>query len=360
MPSRPLERFVVTAEGQRAADEAAAACGVSGIELMESAGRSASEWILDRLAPARVAVLVGPGGNGGDGLVVSRLLAEAGVDVRTFLLQEAEGISLAAGVMLERLRDVGGRETLVEDGVYDEVESAVARSDWVVDGLFGSGITRPLAGRYRDVVERLNTARARVVSLDLPSGLSSDQGAILGDAVQATVTLAMAFLKPAHLLFPASAFCGNVAVVSVAYPPDVLSSIRPRARVVEQAGVGRRLPGRRQDGHKGTFGRVLVVAGSVGMTGAAILCCRAALRAGAGLVTVAAPASLNAILVKALPEAITIPLPEEDGHLASIADSRFAQALERVDVLAIGPGLSRATATGAAVRELVSLSLIHI
>jgi len=164
----------------------------------------------------------------------------------------------------------------------------------------------------------------------------------------------MAFLKPAHLLFPASGFCGNVAVVSVAYPPDVLSSLRPRARVVEQAGVGRRLPARRPDGHKGTFGRVLVVAGSAGMMGAAILCCRAALRAGAGLVTIAAPASLNAVLAKALPEAITIPLPDEDGHLASIDDAQLAQSLERADVLAIGPGLSRAPATGTAVCDLVT------
>jgi len=354
MPSIPLERFVLTAEDQRAADQAAVARGVPEIELMESAGRSASDWILDHLAPSRVAVLGGPGGNGGDGLVVSRLLAEAGIEVRTFLLQEAEQMSRAAGVMLERLHDVGERESLVEDGAFDEVESALAWGDWVVDALFGSGVTRPLAGRYRDVVERLNAARSRVVSLDLPSGLASDQGEIFGDVVRATVTLAMAFLKPAHLFFPASGLCGNVAVVSVAYPPDILSSIRPRARVAEQAGVGRRLPGRRQDGHKGTFGRVLVVAGSVGMAGAAILCCRAALRAGAGLVTLAAPASINAVLAKALPEATTVSLPDEEGHLAGIGDPRFSQALARADVVAIGPGLSRAPATGAAVRELVS------
>jgi hydroxyethylthiazole kinase-like uncharacterized protein yjeF len=305
---------------------------------------------------SRVTVLVGPGGNGGDGLVVSRLLAEAGVEVRTFVLQEGDRLSRAAGVMLERLHDAGEREILVASGAYDEVESAVVWADWVIDGLFGSGTTRPLAGRHRDVVQRLNRSGARVISLDLPSGVSSDQGGILGDAVRATVTLAMAFLKPAHLLFPASSLCGNVAVVSVDYPNEVLSGIRPRARVVEQAGVGHRLPGRRHDGHKGAFGRVLVVAGSVGMAGAAILCCRAALRAGAGLVTIAAPASLDVILEKTLPEAITIRLPDQDGHLASIDDARFAESLERADVLAIGPGLSRAPVTSAAVRELVSRS----
>ncbi|MGB2983336.1 MAG: NAD(P)H-hydrate dehydratase, partial [Candidatus Bipolaricaulia bacterium] len=108
------------------------------------------------------------------------------------------------------------------------------------------------------------------------------------------------------------------------------------------------------DGHKGTFGRVLVVAGSIGMTGAAILCCRAALRAGAGLVTLATPRSLNGILEAALPEVITVPLPDEDGHVVNVDDERFAEALERSDVLAIGPGLSRAPKTGVVVRELVS------
>ncbi|MGB2983223.1 MAG: NAD(P)H-hydrate epimerase, partial [Candidatus Bipolaricaulia bacterium] len=283
----PLERLVLTSEDQRAADEAAYARGVRAEDLMESAGRSAADWILDRLSPSRVAVLVGPGGNGGDGLVVARRLAESSVEVQTFLFQSDDRLGEAPQAMLERLHDGGWRTVLVEDGAYSDVEDAFESADWVVDGLLGSGVTRPLVGRYRDVVERLNASDAKVISLDLPSGLSSDEGVLVDEAVRADVTLAMEFLKPAHLLHPASAHCGNVAVVSVAYPPEVLASVKPRARVPEQAGIQGRLPLRRADGHKGTFGRVLVVAGSIGMTGAAILCCRAALRAGAGLVTLA-------------------------------------------------------------------------
>ena len=356
-----VERLVLTADEQRAADERAVAFGVPRVDLMESAGRSATEWILDRMAPSRVGILAGPGGNGGDGLVVARRLIEAGVDVETLLVASPDRLSGAPRAMLDRLRDVGGRVRCVEEAADSELDgaldAALVRANVVVDALFGSGLGRPLAGRYRAVVERVNArdARdARVVSLDLPSGLGSDRAAPIGVSVRADVTLAMAFLKPAHLLFPARGFCGNVAVVAVDYPPEALVGIEAWARVPDRAGIARRLPARPPTGHKGTFGRVLVVAGSVGMTGAAILCASAALRVGAGLVTLAAPASLDPILEAALPEAITLPLPDEDGRLSSCRDDRFARALERADVLAIGPGLGRADATAAAVRTVVS------
>jgi len=352
--TRPLDRLVLTAAAQRAVDEEAVARGVPHADLMESAGRSAAEWTFEHLNPTRVAVLAGPGGNGGDALVVARLLIERGVDTRTFLLSLPDRMTETARTMLERLEAVGGRPIPVEGGPCETVERALAWADCAVDGLLGSGATRPLEGRYLDVVKLLNGADVRVVSLDLPSGLASDAGRLLGEAVRADVTLAMAFLKPAHLLFPASERCGNVAVVDVAYPPALLEGVEPLARVPERAGIARWLPARRPDGHKGTFGRVLVVAGSVGMTGAAILCCRGALRAGAGLVTLAAPGSLDGILEAALPEVITIPLPDEGGRLRNVDDARFAAAFERADVLAIGPGLSRASGTAAAVRDLVA------
>ena len=348
-----LERLVLTADAQRAVDETAIGRGVSSVDLMESAGRSAAEWILDRLRPTSVALLIGPGGNGGDGLVVARRLADAGVDTKTLLLEPRDRLRETTRTMLERLEASGERASVLEQGADGPVDASFDGVDWVVDALFGNGLTRPLEGRSSRIVERLNASGARVVSLDLPSGLPSDRGALVGAAVRAEITLSMAFLKPAHLLHPASAACGNVAVVSVAYPPEVLAGIEPWARVAEPAGVGLRLPSRRPDGHKGTFGRVLVVAGSIGMTGAAILCCRGALRAGAGLVTLASPGSLNAILETALPEVITVPLPDEDGRLVRIDDERLAEAFDHADVLAVGPGLSRAQATAAAVRQFV-------
>jgi hydroxyethylthiazole kinase-like uncharacterized protein yjeF len=353
--SRQEERWVLTAAGQRSVDQMACESGIEPVTLMESAGTGAAEWIVRRLALHRVTVIAGPGGNGGDALVVSRHLLEAGVETRTFVLAfPPDRLSPPAGVMLDRLVEAGGDVVEVRGTDFTRLSDALVWGDYAVDGLFGSGLNRPVAGAYEEAVHRMNAAGVRVVSLDLPSGLPSDFGALLGEAVRASVTLAMGYLKPAHLLFPASACCGSVAVVPVAYPAEAMSDVVPWARVLEREGVRRRLPPRRPDGHKGTFGRVLVVAGSIGMTGAAIFCCRGALRAGAGSVTLAAPSSLDPILETALPEVITVPLPDSDGLLADADDPRFTEVMERADVLAIGPGLSRAPETGAAVREIVS------
>ncbi|MBU0595496.1 NAD(P)H-hydrate epimerase, partial [Candidatus Bipolaricaulota bacterium] len=296
------DRWVLQASDQAELDRRAEEEGIAQDALMESAGRSAADWLLEHLRPHRAVVLVGPGGNGGDALVVARRLHEAGVDAHTFLVAPSDALSTAAERMLNRLRGTGAGARDVSAGDLGELEDALLDADCVVDGLFGSGLTRALDGQYLAAVGRLNDSTVPTVSLDLPSGLASDRGALLGGAVCADITLAMAFLKPAHLLYPAAARCGNVAVVGVDYPRSALSDATPWARVCEQAGIRRRLPERQAAGHKGTFGRVLVVAGARGMTGAAMLCCRAAFRAGAGLVTLAAPASVNPILEGALPE----------------------------------------------------------
>jgi NAD(P)H-hydrate epimerase len=240
--------------------------------------------------------------------------------------------------MLDRFRSAGGSVRPLESGILEPILESGAL---VIDGLFGSGLHRPLAGPTAAMIERLNVAPVRVVSLDLPSGLCADDRFVEGAAVRADVTLAMGFLKPAHLFYPAASACGNVAVISVGYPSEALQDGRPLARVLEERGVLRRLPQRIADGHKGTFGNVLVVGGSIGMTGAAILAARGALRAGAGLVKLAAPASLNPVLEASLPEVITIPLPDVDGHLTAASLEGIAEPLRHSDVLAIGPGLSR-------------------
>jgi len=345
------ERWVLRAADQRALDEEAYAAGIDQDALMESAGTNAAEWILEHRRPRRAVVLVGPGGNGGDGLVVARRLHEAGVDVLALGLTPPGESSPAVERMAERLTAAGAEP--LRPGAARRLNGLLDRADCIVDGLFGAGLHRALEGEALRMVRDVNAFDAETVSLDLPSGLAADEGALPGESVSADVTLAMAFLKPAHLLYPAAGRCGNTAVVDVAYPESVLRSAEPWARVCERSGILRRLPARRPDGHKGTFGRVLVVAGSVGMTGAAMLCCRAALRAGAGLVQLAAPASLDPILETALPEVITIPMTDHDGHLAGVGDARFEEAIGRADLLAIGPGLSREPEALETVRSIV-------
>jgi hydroxyethylthiazole kinase-like uncharacterized protein yjeF len=339
------ERLVLTRAEQRRADEATHRGGAAEDALTESAGRSAAEWILTHAATRRVVVAAGPGGNGADALVVARHLLAAGSEVKTFLLSPSGQLSAPARRMLERLTMAGGSATCLEATGVEGLADALAWGTLAVDGLFGTGLARPLAGLAAATIRTWNAASVRTVSLDVPSGAVSDSGDLVGPVISADVTLAMEFLKPVHLLFPAASRCGSVAVIPVDYPDDVLARVSPLARVLERSGVAHRLPPRPPDGHKGTFGRVLVVAGSVGMTGAAILACRGALRVGAGLVVLAVPASLDPILEVALPEVITIPVPDAGGRFGPAAVGALRDELARADALAIGPGLSRAGET---------------
>ena len=350
---------VVRAGQQQEIDERAYASGIESDSLMEQAGAGAAAWMLDHGALGRTVVVAGPGGNGGDALVVARHLAEAGVQVVTLVAAPAEALSPATQRMLHRLRE-SQTAPLVREYQPETHAAAIHGANTIIDGLFGAGLNRPLGDCHIELASLINAAVGRVISLDVPSGLSADHGAPLGAAVRADTTLVMEFMKPAHLLYPAAESCGSLAVIPVGYPAPVLESARPLARVLAACGVNHRLPRRRPDGHKGTFGRVVVVAGSIGMTGAAILCCRGALRAGAGLVSLACPASLNMVFEVTLPETVTLPYPDEDGRLSLDAVEPVLAALDRADVLVIGPGLSREPKSVHAVSEILRRSSLPV
>ena len=362
MPAAGSEetRLVLTSQAQREADREAEAAGIPSETLMESAGRSAAELILERADFERPLVIAGRGGNGGDALVVARVLFESGTDVTALGLCRPEGLSPTTALMARRLEEAapGRLHFLAKD--LGPLEELLLECDGVIDGLFGSGLDRPLAGREIEAVRLINAADCETVSLDLPSGLASDQGALLGEAIKADLTIAIEFLKPAHLFFPARSFCGEIEVARVAYPAEVLARLVPLARVLTQDGAAAILPARRPDGHKGTFGHVLVVAGSLGMSGAAILCARAALRSGAGLVTVACPSSIQPIVATALPEALTLGLPEDAGHVAPDAMAALEPALDAATVLAIGPGLGRSPAAHVLVGVILKRSKVPL
>jgi hydroxyethylthiazole kinase-like uncharacterized protein yjeF len=339
------ERIVVTAAEQRRIDALASECGAGVDDLIEGAGTAAAQWILDHAAVQRAVVVAGPAGNGADALVVARRLLEAKIDVRAFLFAGAGVPSGSVDRALRRLEAAGGGATAIDGMDVESLERALAWANVAIDGLYGSGLSRPLEGQAAGIVDLLNRSQALKISLDVPSGIAADVGDVPGPAVRADATLAMEFLKPAHLLFPASGLCGNVTVVSVDYPPDALAEVIAWARALDRAGAGRRLPPRSPTGHKGTFGHVLLVAGSRGMVGAAILAGRSALRAGLGLLTIGIPASLAAAVHAALPETLVVPLAEEDGGLVPDAVAELVPLFGRVDALAIGPGLSRAHGT---------------
>ena len=345
---------VVSAAQIKALDRAVVEAGIPAGDLMENAGRGVADALIKSAPGKNVVVVAGKGGNGGDALVAARLLCEAGFHVNAFTLSEIDELMPTtrekANLLGERFP---GTLRVLNDGL-DDLNEALARADCAIDGLLGIGVDRPLSGRYLDVVRAVNSADLFRVAVELPSGLPSDSGGIIGEVINADLTVCMAAYKPAHLLYPARDYCGAIEVVPVGYPDKLWESVTPIARVVEKEWIAEHLPARCPNGHKGTFGRVLIVAGSLGMSGAAILCAAGALRAGAGLVTVACPCSIQPIISTSLPEAITIGLPNREGHLTEEALPSLRDALAQTDVVAVGPGLGRADDTGAFIRVLLA------
>lgn len=340
---------VVSAAQIKALDAAAIEAGIPAGDLMENAGRGVAEAVVRSAPGKRVVVIAGKGGNGGDALVAARLLREEGFQVRAFIMSSIDELVETTRAKARLLHDKFP-EVLQS---LDELSEALRDADCAIDGLLGIGVDRPLSGRYLDVVRAMNDTDLLRVAVDLPSGLSSDTGEIIGEVINADLTVCMAAYKLAHLLYPACDHCGRIDVVPVGYPDALWKSMMPIARVAEKEWIVQHLPVRRPDGHKGTFGRVFIIAGSLGMSGAAILCAAGALRAGAGLVTVACPRSIQQVIATALPEAITIGLPDRDGYLGEDALPPLRDALARADVVALGPGLGRNDDTGELIRTLL-------
>jgi len=338
---------VLKAAEQRRLDALSVARGVGAEVLMDSAGSNAAAWMCVARCFHSVLVLAGPGGNGGDGFVVAQRLLEAGKEVRVISRAPVDALTGTTQVMATRVLDAGGTiEVLEEAMTTDDLSPSLEATDWIVDAWFGSGLSRPLQAADAELVDRVNAAHVPVVSLDLPSGLASDSGASLGPAIQADDTLAMQFYKLAHWFEPVAARCGRIHVMGVAYPASVLEEIQSEALVPTSEWIKTRLPQRPRDGHKGTFGRLLVVAGSERMKGASVLCCKGALRAGIGLLTLMHPASIAADIAAAVPEALTLPAPDRDGALDAVPLTAEVQdMLSKQQVLAIGPGVGNAVQT---------------
>ncbi len=354
--------LVVSAAEQKRIDQLAFASGVAERCLMNSAGQSAARYVLrhvvDSLSSNSFVVIAGTGGNGGDAVVAALALSTAGHVVETYLAVPPERMTPAAAFHARKLIERMPNNVHVLSESLSDLQSTLAAalqmSSCVIDGLFGSGTTRPASGRFAAIIDAVNQAPGTVVAIDLPSGILADQGARPGPAIDADYTVAMGFLKPAHILYPARRACGRVGVADVPYPEHVLADVKPIAVVPGDVALRSFLPDRPETAHKGCFGHVLVVAGSRGLTGAAIFCCRAALRAGAGLVTLACPASLEPVFEATLPEVITVALPDRDGILVSVETVRFRDLLTTVDAVAVGPGLSRHPSLTPIIERLVA------
>ena len=349
---------LVTASEMRELDRRAIQdLGIPSLVLMENAGRTTYQ-ILRQEFPGlqgEVAVVAGRGNNGGDGFVVARYLANAGIPVAVFLLGPEEQVSGDARVNLEILAHLGVEvvEVLTEADLNPFIHR-LAKAGLIVDALLGTGLNSPVTGLMAALIERLNHLRAPVLAVDIPTGLSADTGEVLGVALKARVTVTYGWPKLGQVLPPGRDYAGRLWQVDIGIPP--ILAREAKVSLAEAREMRAVLPPRPCGSHKGNFGHLLVLAGSIGKTGAAALAAGAALRAGAGLVTLGVPASLNDILEVKLTEAMTLPLPEAAAAraLGKAAWAPIAEFVNEKFTVALGPGIGTHPET----RELVG-RLVH-
>ncbi len=331
----PLDT-VVTAAQMRAIEGELFAAGMPVAALMEKVAGRIAAWIVAQFPVeryGRVAIVAGPGHNGGDALVVGRELAAQGYEVQVY--SPASRLKPLTADHLRFLQYLGV-------AIADRIDAMIP-CDLLLDGLFGFGLERPIEGPMADVVEAINAARCPVVSIDLPSGLHTDTGAVLGTAVRATHTLCLGLWKRAFCQDRALACLGQPHFIGFDIPPQALATVLaalPAVRRATLATVARRLPlPRSPDIHKYTVGHLLLVAGSRSYAGAALLAALGAKASGVGMLTLAVPESLRLMVVAQIPEALVVGCPEtEGGAIAHLPDTLD---LSRYSAIACGPGLSR-------------------
>ena len=332
------------------------------LTLMENAGRSVMEFLVGHYAPLErhvIAVLCGRGNNGGDGFVAARLLRARGLKPRVLLFAEPADVKGDAAASLRRLETSGPLEIVATVETWDEVCPTLEGATLVIDALLGTGLTRPLDGFLLQVVRGMNGLRPQpiVVAVDLPSGLSADTPAVIGECIRADASVTFTAPKVAHVFPPACLHVGKWVVKHIGTPPEAVESDESfRLNVTTGEDVAWLSEPRPLDSHKGSFGHALVIAGSVGKTGAAAMAALAALRAGAGLVTVATPKSALPVVAGFGLEVMTEPLPETDCGAISrrgLDGGLIDELLKGKSVVALGPGIGQSPETVEFVRELV-------
>ncbi len=330
--------------------------GIPGLVLMENASRAVAFEALERLGEepsGKIAwVFCGKGNNGGDGFAVARHLKNAGVVVHVVLMGRADGLKGDARFNCELFRRLGGG--IIESKGDEPPVPPGGKPDLVIDALLGTGFTGVVQGGYASAVELINRTGAPVIAVDIPSGVEGDTGAVNGPAVQADVTVTFGLLKRGLLLPPGREAAGEVIVADIGIPPAVVNRQDIRLNLVGEPDVRRAMPRRLPTAHKGDAGHVYIIAGSTGLTGAAAMAAKAAMRTGTGLVVVGVPRSLNPILEVKLDEAMTQPLAETAaGALSVEAFDEISPRLEWAQVVVIGPGLGRDPATSELIAKLL-------
>ncbi|MBI4823000.1 MAG: NAD(P)H-hydrate dehydratase [Nitrospirae bacterium] len=321
--------------------------GIPSETLMQRAGLSVSKRINEAFKPRKVLVLSGPGNNGGDGIVAGRELYKSGWNVLVIILSEKDKlgkdclneykIAKKFGVPMEFRTKINAKDT---------------HSSVIIDAIFGTGLRKPVTGEIANVIGFLNTSGSPIVSVDIPSGVSSDTGQVMGVGVKADITVTFGLPKRGHFLYPGRDLTGVLFIEDIGFPKELINSSSLKCHKIDKEDI--LIPERPFYSHKGTYGHVLIIAGSKGKTGAALMAGKACLRAGAGLVTLGVPESLMSIIQARVTEEMTLSLPETNSMLSLRALPKILRFLdEKADVLAIGPGIGVTKETEKLMKELL-------
>jgi len=337
---------------------------LSGLILMENAGSrifQSLKNIYPDLRLKKIIIFAGSGNNGGDGFVVARHLYNYGVKVKVFLLAPFNKVIGEAGENLNTINKMGVELIEAETTKLEEIQRTIQNSDLIIDAILGTGLQGKVTGLKAKIIDLINIANKEVLAIDVPSGLDTDTGKIEGPCIKATHTITLALPKIGLLIFPGASYAGKVTVEDIGIPSYLLKNNKIKINITTKEIVKSLLPFRAAYSHKGSFGKVLILAGSVGMTGAAYLASEAAIRSGAGIVVLGIPRSLNQIMEVKLTEVMTLPLAEtEKQSLGEEAEETISKLMKNYSVLGIGPGISRQAETQRLVRKIIEKSNIPL
>ena len=366
---------IVDSDTMRRLDEKAIReYGISGVVLMENAGRGVAE-IIERdfggltggdkprsYEGRKVSIFAGKGNNGGDGFVVARHLLNKGFDVCVYLLAKPQDVKGDAKTNLNIWKKMGGESvSILSKNNIDKHKSAIRHSHLIVDAIFGTGLSADVKGIQRDVIEFINSLNKPIVAVDIPSGLNASNGRVLGSCVKATITATMAIPKIGLLIYPGADYAGRVEVVDIGMPRELLEDKKIPWELLDFEGIKKLLKPRHGNTHKGSFGHVFVLAGSIGKTGAAAMTSMGAMRSGAGLVTLGIPESLNQVMARKLTEVMTLPLAESaSGVCGYEAFDEIMKFIRDKEVVVLGPGLTAEEPVKKLVLKLIVASKIPL
>ncbi len=351
---------VLTAEQMIHVDRSTIDKGTPGLVLMRNAGRAVFEQIMSLPEiddNARIVVVAGKGNNGGDGFRIAELLARNGYYASVYLLgRKADTKGDAALCMHDAIKAGASFHEILTESSADRLSAELLSADVIVDAVFGTGLHGEVTGLPATVIDRMNDSGGAIVSVDIPSGVNATTGEASEHSVWSDFTSTFGALKVGHVMPPGRFHCGEIKVSDIGFSPEILTSIKEYANSLTPEEASSLIPERPYNSHKGSAGKLFFLAGSVGLTGAAALSTTAALRSGAGLVTLGCPESLNDILEVKLTEVMTLPLPETKKKrcLGTRALGAVRAFVKKIRTCAVGPGLGRHAETGELVRRFIS------